>query len=303
MSDLDDFDLGKPDEPELDIEGRGELEVGATEVEAATNGVPARSPLVPILAAVATIVIGAAAVLTWLLLPRKPAETPPPSAAAAPAVEPSASPEASPEASPPVSLPGLDASDALVRDLAKGLSSRPELAAWLATDALVRKFVAVVDNVADGASPAPHLKFLAPKDRFRAAGDGFRFTLDPKGYDRYDTVAQVVASLDAAGSARLYGTLQPLLTEAYRDLGYPQGDFSATLERAIARLVRTPVVEKPIALVPHGLSYRFAEPKLESLSAAQKHLLRMGPRNQSMIQSKLREIAAALGIPAERLPS
>jgi hypothetical protein len=53
---------------------------------------------------------------------------------------------------------------------------------------------------------------------------------------------------------------------------------------------------------PQGIGYRFEDANLESLTAAQKHLLRMGPRNVRIVQLKLRDIAAALGIPAERLP-
>jgi hypothetical protein len=37
------------------------------------------------------------------------------------------------------------------------------------------------------------------------------------------------------------------------------------------------------------------DPDLENLTAAQKHLLRMGPENIRVIQAKLREIAQALG--------
>jgi len=42
---------------------------------------------------------------------------------------------------------------------------------------------------------------------------------------------------------------------------------------------------------------------LEGLTAAQKQLLRTGPRNVRIIQSSLRQIALALGIPPERLPA
>src|SRR5260221_380699 len=41
----------------------------------------------------------------------------------------------------------------------------------------------------------------------------------------------------------------------------------------------------------------------QSLTEAQKPLLRTGPRNTLKIQASLRAIAIALGIPAERLPS
>jgi len=54
---------------------------------------------------------------------------------------------------------------------------------------------------------------------------------------------------------------------------------------------------------PRGIGYGFADLDLEALTAAQKQLLRMGPRNVRIIQSSLRQIALALGIPAERLPA
>ena len=44
------------------------------------------------------------------------------------------------------------------------------------------------------------------------------------------------------------------------------------------------------------------DPALENLAPAQKQLMRMGPRNTKIIQAKLREIATALGIDANRLP-
>ena len=53
----------------------------------------------------------------------------------------------------------------------------------------------------------------------------------------------------------------------------------------------------------HRWRYGFAAPDVEALTAAQKQLLRMGPRHVRTIQSSLRAIALALGIPAERLPA
>jgi len=52
-----------------------------------------------------------------------------------------------------------------------------------------------------------------------------------------------------------------------------------------------------------GVGYGYADPRLEELTAAQKHLLRTGPRNALVIQTSLRAIALALGIPPERLPN
>ena len=56
----------------------------------------------------------------------------------------------------------LDESDEPMRDLAANLSSRPELAQWLLTEDLVRKFAAAVDNIANGQSPRNQIGFFKP---------------------------------------------------------------------------------------------------------------------------------------------
>jgi hypothetical protein len=62
------------------------------------------------------------------------------------------------------------------------------------------------------------------------------------------------------------------------------------------------VVEGEVRLNADRVSYRFADPALESLAAAQRQFLRMGPRNVRIVQAKLREIAGYLAIPSENLP-
>jgi len=88
-----------------------------------------------------------------------------------------------------------------------------------------------------------------------------------------------VASIDPAGGARLYATLKPRIEEAHRDLGYLDTPFDRMLERAIVLLLKAPVQEGPVRVEPRGIVYGFADADLEELTAAQKQLLRMGPRN------------------------
>jgi hypothetical protein len=51
------------------------------------------------------------------------------------------------------------------------------------------------------------------------------------------------------------------------------------------------------------VTHAYADPWLEDLSPAQKQLLRMGPSNQRRVQAKLRELAVAMGMPRESLPT
>lgn len=211
--------------------------------------------------------------------------------------------EAQPEGAPAhdIEVPPLEETDPLVRQLLSALSSHPRLAAWLTTDGLIRNFTVVVDNVASGSSPAPQLTVLKPSETFAVAGQGEQAVIDPASYARYDPLADAFASLDPEGAARIYATLKPRIEEAYRArfIGAP---FEERLERAIVLLLQTPEPGADVALKPAGIGYAYADPKLEALSGAQKQLLRMGPRNVRLVKAQLREIALAIGIPAERLP-
>jgi hypothetical protein len=202
-----------------------------------------------------------------------------------------------------INLPPLDQTDPIVRELVKQIASHPRIVAWLATDGLIRTVTLAVENVTDGVTPAARFRVLRPASGFETVARDGAPRMSPRSYERYDDLADAVASIDPAGAARLYATLKPRIEEAHRDLGYADTTFDRTLERAIVALLRTPASDGAARLEPKGIGYAFADPALEGLTGAQKQLLRMGPRNIRIVQSSLRQIALALGIPAERLPN
>jgi hypothetical protein len=203
----------------------------------------------------------------------------------------------------PIDLPPLVLTDPLVREMLGKLSSSPTLAAWLATDGLIRAFVVSAENVADGQTPAKHVRAIAPRAPFRTVNEGKTIVIDTRSYSRYDGLANAAASMDAAGLARVYSILKPRLMEAYQELGHPEGDIDSAVERAIVLLLQTPVVDEPVALRSRVLSFKYEREDLEALSPAQKQLLRMGPRNVRVVHEQLRAIARELGIPFSRLPA
>src|SRR5262249_33603270 len=135
-------------------------------------------------------------------------------------------------------LPPLEQSDTLVRQLVERLSSHPVVAAWLTTEGLIQNFVVVTSRIASGESPVPELKAIGPIPRFRTRTSRDNLYIDPSSYARYDKYAQAVASLDAAGTARLYTTLKPRIFEAYRKTGRPAEEFDSALESAIAEMLK-----------------------------------------------------------------
>jgi len=202
----------------------------------------------------------------------------------------------------PVEIQTLDESDVFVRDLVAALSAHPGLAAWLVSDGIIRRVVVVVDNIADGTNPAQHVTFMRPETRFSAFGEGAYLSIDPQNYARYNLHAQIIDSIDTQGTAELYRMLQPLLTEAYVELGNPDRPFIGTLERAIVSLLNVPIVESQATLVEHAPFFHYNDERLETLSPAQKQFLGMGPDNVRTIQARLRQVALAIGISDSRLP-
>lgn len=248
-------------------------------------------------AAVGAGVVLIAAIAYWFFRPAPPAPAATtPTETAAPATE-----DVVPAPSPAITLPPLAESDSFVADLVRGLSSRPQLATWLATKDLVRNFAVVVDNIAEGVSPAKHLPEFAPKQAFRAvAGPGGVLVPDPGSFARYDGLANAVDSLDTVGAVKAYHTMRPLFDDAYRELGHPDGNFDVALQRAISNLLATPDLPADPRLESRVQSYHYADPSLEGLRPAQKLLLRMGPRNERIIKAKLRDILHELGFEERR---
>lgn len=207
-----------------------------------------------------------------------------------------------PVAGEAIDLPALADTDPIVRELVGRLSSHPKVAAWLATDQLLRNFTVVIINIGDGRSPAQQLRALRPVGQFVAAEEGEQAYIDPRSYRRYDSYADAIDALDAKGTAEVYATLKPRIADAYREMGQPAGDVDATLRKAIVHILETPVVEGNVKLASRSVSYEFDDQKLQSLSSAQRQFLRMGPRNMRIIKAKLRELAPFLGIAPETLP-
>jgi hypothetical protein len=198
-------------------------------------------------------------------------------------------------APPPIDLPPRDQMDGFLRPLLSALSSRPELAAWLATDDLIGQLAAAIDQVSGGGSPARDFKVIAPTGTFKPSGRGSSRTIDPASYRRYDGLVQTVTSIDASNVARIYKTIRPRLNEAYRGLGHPNGDVDHALQQAIEVLLGTPAVKEPIGIVEGGaFGWIYANDELEELAPSQKQLLRMGPAHADALKVWLRAFQNAL---------
>jgi hypothetical protein len=209
-------------------------------------------------------------------------------------------PPALPEEIPPATdeqetpITDLSVAESLLPRLAQTITANRTALLWAANENLLRHVVGAVDCVANGVSPRMHIGFFSPQGPFRAARGTAGLIVDPASYARYDIVADVVESIDVEGCRQTYARLEPVLEKLYRDLGYPTGSFRASLGKAVAVMLATPTPPVGAGLKRSGSNYIWADPALERMNEAQKHLLRMGPDNVRRIKAKLRQIAAAL---------
>jgi hypothetical protein len=192
----------------------------------------------------------------------------------------------------------LSSTDPRIRELLRGLSSDAEFLRWLSAEDLARRFVSATNAIAEGQSPRTQLSFLAPGGGFRVNRRGARTVIAPESYARFDGIARAFASVNTQGVQRVYQELKPLLEAAHAEIAPPGRTLDQVLAQAIGRLTRVPVPTGPVEVVPKGALHAYADLRLEALSGAEKHLLRMGPENMRKVQTKLSEIASALGLPS-----
>ena len=220
---------------------------------------------------------------------------PPPPSATAEAVPSPAPAEPSGAAAPAEAQ--VDAAGA--RALLEGVTTSDLLRRWLGEADLVRRCVVVADNVAEGVSPRRSLRAFAPASPFSVARSGDGSAISPESYSRHDRVADAIASVDAQALATAYRRLHGVLESAYRMLGHPEGSLDGVVSRALARIEKAPVVEGDVRVELREGLWVFADDRLEALPDVEKHLLRMGPRNTRILQSKAGQLRAALRLPEQ----
>jgi hypothetical protein len=269
--------------------------------------------------ALIVVVLGLAA---WYLFSARQGaveEAPPPPALVEPEVQvaPAAEPPV-PEPAVPVPseepvveqppLPPLAESDPVAAETLSGLVGAEAVERYVVSEAVIARMVATVDALSGKQVPGSIQAVAGPGGAFEAtaddnpstvirnaAGDPIpQYVIDPVNYQRYTPYVEMLEAMDSQEVAAAYRDYQPLFDEAFRQLGYPEGDFSQRLGAVIDELLATPEVTEPVRLIKPEAYYLYADEELESLTAGQKVLVRMGPANAARVKAKLTEIRAAL---------
>lgn len=192
-------------------------------------------------------------------------------------------------------LPKLSDSDnSLLRDLG-GLIDLKSYRTLFILKEVIQRFVVTVNNLTTDNLPRKYLLTRPVKGSFAVIkNDQGKITLDPKNYDRYTLFIRMLEKIDVNKLMRVYIHYYPLFQEAYESLGYPGKYFNDRLIQVIDNLLDAPEINGVIKLKQPKVFYQFADPELESLSAGQKIMLRMGPDNAERVKAFLRALRLEL---------
>lgn len=194
-----------------------------------------------------------------------------------------------PESTDTKPLPPLKESDPEVRQALVDVFGAKAISQFLVPESVVRHVVVTVDNL-PRKKVAIELRPIKPTPgATQTATQGDITTLGAANFERYAPLIKVVQGTDTKTLVGVYFRLYPLFQQSYEDLGYPGQYFNDRLVEVIDDMLKTPDVPGPIQVTQPKVFYEFADPKLESLSAGQKLLLRMGPANEAIMKAKLLE--------------
>lgn len=193
-----------------------------------------------------------------------------------------------------IQLPSLDQSDVFTFDIIKQLSPSIESDSLFIKEDMIRNFVVFIENLSQGELLHKFSPVVSPINKFSVLKQNEQLYLDPRSYHRFDNYVNLFYHLDANTSVAQYHLLSPLFEQVYEEVGYPSSTFEQSLNNAIDSLLAAPTITQPIKLVLPSVMYKFADPKLEALPAAQKLMIRMGPENTLKLKTKLQQIKTAL---------
>jgi hypothetical protein len=190
-------------------------------------------------------------------------------------------------------LPPLAKSDPEVRSALGEIVSKDSLRRFN-LDSIIRRVIVTADNLPRDKIPQRYSLAKPIEKRFHVSGRDGEYAITVENHQRYTPYVRMLEAVDTKQMVNLYVYFYPLLQEEYRNIGSPKQYFNDRVVEVIDHLLAAPEVKEPVKLVQPKVFYEFADPSLESLSAGQKLMIRMGADNAVRVKIKLREIRKEL---------
>ncbi len=253
-----------------------------------------------------TLLLGLMGVGAWYGL-RPPADAPVPAAAPLQRVSPAQAAAPAAAASTPAVVYPLPAPPAAsapatldVAAVLTDLFGQKSVSALFQLQDFPRRFVATVDNLGRAQAPKSLWPMNPAQGRLTVQTLNGASVISPDNGMRYTPYVLLIESVDMHQVLAVYTRLYPLFQAAYEEIGFPGRYFNDRLVEVIDQLLATPEMNDPIKvhlptvagsvqLTHPWLFYAFDDAALQSLTAGQKLLLRMGPVNARRVKTRLIE--------------
>lgn len=199
---------------------------------------------------------------------------------------------------PEVVLPTLAESDDWLKEKLPSITWRKELLKLVIDDDMIRRFVVFTDNFSQGMVAYEHSPLVKPASGFTAKEinqDGqVTIKWDEMSTRRFSLYVDLLRSLDSDELVTWYFELKPLIDEAYRELGYPDEDFTDILQDAMTKVLDMEIPKERQELVRPSVMYQYKDEYYESMDDADKLMLRLGKENLLVVKSILLEFSEKL---------
>jgi len=197
---------------------------------------------------------------------------------------------------PDTPLPELGESDALFRKALGGILGRKGLA-FMLSEELIYHIVVSVDNLPSKHLPASIVPLKRAEGAFITDGKDETLAIGEGNPARYAAFIAAAKAVDSTKLVAVYRLFYPLFQKAYAEIGYPKANFNDRLVVAIDDLLAAPDPVPPVRLQQPRILFEYADPDLESRSAGQKIMMRIGRGNAGVLKKKLTEIRKLVATP------
>ena len=198
-------------------------------------------------------------------------------------------------------LPSLDDSDSWLKEKLPSLTWRNELLKLVIDDRMIRHFVVFIDNFSRGIVAYKYSPLVLPSSSFSAIETQVfddenqqEWLWDTNSEKRFSLYIDLLKSMDSQKLIAIYLDIKPLFDEAFAELGYPDNDFTETLQRAITRILDAQLPKSPLTIIRPSVMYKYKDADVEALDDVDKLLLRLGKENLLIIKSALLEFSEIL---------
>jgi len=167
------------------------------------------------------------------------------------------------------------------------------LAEYLIKSQAISRLVATIDSLTSRQIPRQINPVRPADDKFIVDTEGESVVMSAQNFARYDGYVELLQNADSEALMEIYQRYSPLFQQAWEENG-GEGSFNERLTAVIDDLLDTPDVSGTVYLTKPEAVYLFEDPALESMTAGQKILVRMGPANASIVKEKLKGVKANL---------